>query len=56
MEDIILLGIGGHAHSVVDSIEQLGLYRIVGFLDIKEKQDEEYKGYHVIGTDDMLEN
>lgn len=56
MEDIILLGIGGHAHSVVDSIEQLGMYRIVGFLDIKEKQDEEYKGYHVIGTDDMLEN
>lgn len=56
MEDIILLGIGGHAHSVVDSIEQLGQYRIIGFLDVKEKQDEEYKGYHVIGTDDMLEN
>lgn len=56
MEDIILLGIGGHAHSVVDSIEQLGLYHIVGFLDVKEKQDEEYKDYHVIGTDDMLEN
>ena len=56
MEDIILLGIGGHAHSVVDSIEQLGLYHIVGFLDVKEKQDEEYKDYHVIGTDDMMEN
>lgn len=56
MEDIILLGIGGHAHSVVDSIEQAGKYRIVGFLDVKEHQDKEYRGYRVIGTDDMLEN
>lgn len=56
MEEIILLGIGGHAHSVVDSIEQVGKYRIVGFLDVKENQDKEYKGYRVIGTDDMLEN
>ena len=24
MENIILLGLGGHAHSVVDSIEQAG--------------------------------
>ena len=56
MEDIILLGIGGHAHSVVDSIEQAGQYRIVGFLDVKEHQDKEYRGYRVIGTDDMLEN
>lgn len=56
MEDIILLGIGGHAHSVVDSIEQSGRYRIVGFLDVKENRDKEYRGYHVIGTDDMLEN
>lgn len=56
MEDIILLGIGGHAHSVVDSIEQAGQYRIVGFLDVKEHKDKEYRGYRVIGTDDMLEN
>jgi len=55
MEDIILLGIGGHAHSVVDSIEQLGVFHIVGFLDVKENQDKEYRGYRVIGTDDMLE-
>lgn len=55
MEDIILLGIGGHAHSVVDSIEQCGKYRIVGFLDTVEKQGETYKEYKVIGTDDMLE-
>ncbi len=38
MQDIILLGLGGHAHSVVDSIEQTGKYNIVGFLDTEEKQ------------------
>lgn len=56
MEDIILLGIGGHAHSVVDSIEQAGKYRIVGFLDIKERQQNFYKDYQVIGTDDDLDD
>lgn len=56
MEDIILLGIGGHAHSVVDSIEQSELYRIVGFLDREEKQGVEYKTYKVLGTDRMLES
>lgn len=56
MDDIILLGIGGHAHSVVDSIERVGKYRIVGFLDVKEHQDREYRGYRVIGTDDKLES
>lgn len=55
MEDIILLGIGGHAHSVVDSIEQSGKYHIVGFLDREEQKDIWYKDYKVIGTDDMLQ-
>jgi len=56
MEDIILLGIGGHAHSVVDSIEQAGQYHIIGFLDIREKQKSFYRDYRVLGTDDDLEN
>lgn len=55
MNDIILLGIGGHAHSVIDSIEQARQYCIAGFLDTKENLDKEYRGYHVLGTDDMLE-
>lgn len=51
MEDIILLGIGGHAHSVVDSIEQAGRYNIVGFLDRKELLGTCYRDYRVLGTD-----
>lgn len=54
MEDIILLGFGGHAKSVVDCIERQGLYRIVGFLDKKDKADNRYKGYHMIGEDAQL--
>ena len=55
MEDIILLGLGGHAHSVVDSIEQGGKYNIVGFLDTEEMQGKRYKDYCVLDTDDALQ-
>ena len=54
-KEIVLLGIGGHAKGVVDSIEQLGEYQIVGFLDDAEKKDCSYRGYQVIGNDDILE-
>lgn len=56
MESIILLGIGGHAHSIVDSIESSNEYSICGFLDVPEKVGEQYRGYEVIGTDDLLED
>lgn len=55
MENIILLGIGGHAHSIVDSIEADETYRIYGFLDNESKIGEQYRGYKVLGTDDLLE-
>lgn len=54
MEDIILLGIGGHAHSVVDSIEQTGKYNILGFLDTEAKQGKCFRNYYVLDTDDAL--
>lgn len=55
MEDIILLGTGGHAHSVVDSIEQSGQYHIIGFLDTKDAQRKCFRKYQVLDTDDALE-
>lgn len=54
MEDIILLGLGGHAHSVVDSIEQEGKYNIVGFLDTEVMQGKKFRDYTVLGTDDDM--
>lgn len=55
MEDIILLGSGGHAHSVVDSIEENGNFRIYGFLDAEKNAGAQYRGYRVLGTDALLE-
>lgn len=55
MEDIILLGFGGHAHSVVDSIERTGKYHIIGFLDTKDKVGKKFKDYYVLDTDYALE-
>lgn len=55
MEDIILLGLGGHAHSVVDSIEQTGKYNIIGFLDKEEQRGKYYKDYRVLDTDFALQ-
>lgn len=55
MEDILLLGLGGHANSVVESIEQGGKYNIAGFLDVEAMQGKKYKDYSVIGTDDTMQ-
>lgn len=54
MEEIILLGMGGHAHSVVDSIERGGHYHIAGFLDPGASESGSYKEYKVLGNDDAL--
>lgn len=52
MEDIILVGFGGHAKSMLDSIERSGLYNIIGFTDIEKTTP--YRGYQYLGTDDCL--
>lgn len=54
MEDIILLGIGGHAFNIVDSIERSAEFNIVGFLDVETKKEVTYKKYKVLGADDRL--
>ncbi len=55
MEDLIILGCGGHAKSVIDVIEKEGKYRILGFVDRERDDSYEYRGYQIIGTDDELE-
>ena len=50
MEDIILIGFGGHARSVADCIERQKRYRIAGYTE-KEKKETRYS---YLGTDDML--
>lgn len=50
MEDIILVGYGGHAKSVADCIERRKKYRIIGYTEIVEVSTK----YKYLGTDDVL--
>lgn len=51
MEDIVLVGFGGHAKSVADTIETLGKYRIIGYTDV-QKADTDYL---YLGADECLQ-
>lgn len=52
MKDIVLVGFGGHAKSVADTIERTGQFNIVGYTDVKE--DTACSRYKYLGTDDAL--
>ncbi len=54
-KEIILLGSGGHAKSVVDAIEASGLYKIAGFVSPAEETAFGYHGYRNIGGDEKLQ-
>jgi len=54
-EKIILIGGGGHCHSVIDVIEQENKYEIIGIVDIKENIGKKVLSYEVIACDDDLE-
>lgn len=54
MNDMVLVGFGGHAKSVADTIERTGQFNIVGYTDVKE--DIECGRYKYLGTDDALKN
>ncbi|SFV50865.1 4-amino-6-deoxy-N-Acetyl-D-hexosaminyl-(Lipid carrier) acetyltrasferase [hydrothermal vent metagenome] len=53
-EDILLIGGGGHAKSVIDVIEIQGKYNIVGIVDKKELLGKSVLGYKIIASDDDL--
>jgi hypothetical protein len=50
MMDIVLVGYGGHAKSVADSIERGGKYKIVGYSDIEQRESP----YSYLGEDAVL--
>ena len=54
-QNIILIGGGGHCHSVIDVIEQENKYEIVGIVDKKELIGTKVLGYEIIACDDDLE-
>ena len=54
MEDIIILGKGGHARSLVDILERENKYRITGYV-VNNEQEEVDERYPIIGFDYDLE-
>ena len=51
MEDIVLVGFGGHGKSVADAVESGNEYRIYGYTDLHDNHNE----YRFLGTDDVLQ-
>ena len=56
MEDIIVYGAGGHSKTVIDIIEEQGLYRIVSVLDDHEDGAETLMGYPVIRNGEKIDH
>ena len=54
MNEIVLIGGGGHCKSVIDVIEQEGRFKIVGIVDKPELFGTTLLGYSVIGNDSDL--
>ena len=54
MKKILLFGGGGHCRSLIDVIEQEGVFSIAGIIDQKERIGESVLGYKIIGCDDDL--
>ena len=54
MNEIILIGTGGHARSCIDVIELTGRYKIVGLIERDEQNGEESFNYPLLGTDNDL--
>lgn len=54
MENIVLIGGGGHCKSCIDVIESTQKYNIVGIIDLPERVGDKVLGYEIIGTDDQI--
>lgn len=54
MEELILIGGGGHCKSVIDSLRKDDRFRIIGILDKKEKVGTSINGVPIVGEDETL--
>ena len=56
MDEIILIGAGGHACACIDVIELSGQFKIAGIIENDKSINQGRLGYPIIGTDDNLHN
>lgn len=52
LDDLILIGGGGHCHAAIDVIEKQGKFQIKGVLDPQIEGD--VMGYPILGRDDLI--
>ncbi|WP_233879571.1 acetyltransferase [Virgibacillus halodenitrificans] len=55
MEDLVLIGGGGHCKSVIDSLNDMCEFNIIGILDTKENVGKMINGIKIIAEDKELE-
>jgi len=56
MKKIVLVGAGGHALSVIDSIQSNANFEIVGITESGYDVGEKLLGYKILGNDDLLKS
>ncbi len=49
MQDILIFGAGGHAKTVINIVEQAGIYRVAGIIDDRCAVGQMVYGYQVLG-------
>ncbi len=55
MEEILIIGSGGHTRACIDVIELSGQFKVVGLIEKDEANSQENLGYPIIGTDKDLQ-
>jgi sugar O-acyltransferase (sialic acid O-acetyltransferase NeuD family) len=55
MDEIVLVGAGGHARACIDVIEASGLFNVAGLVEKERTDIQDSLGYPVIGTDNDLQ-
>ena len=55
-KDIIIIGCGGHAKSIIEILESSNKWNIIGLIGLEKELNKKVLGYKVIGTDKDLKN
>ena len=56
MDEIILVGAGGHARACIDVIELSGQFKVAGLIEKGKMKNQENLGYSIIGIDVDLQS
>lgn len=56
MDEIILIGAGGHARACIDVIELSGRFKLAGLIEKEKVNNQKNLGYPIIGTDNDLQD